>query len=512
MLRPTLTLAAGGLAALAAGLPARAADAECSGLSASGRFADTTVTSAAMVEATGELPAYCEVAATIAPVEGSRIGVVYRLPERWSGKVLGLGGGGFSGNVSLQSAAAGLSRGYATMQTDTGHPVPDSPRGVMDASWTSSAGVFAWEPLTDFAHRSIHLMSAIGKEVAAAYYGRDHERAYYLGCSTGGRQGMMESQRYPDDYDGIVAGAPVYDITVQSSGFVRGQLFSAIPDRRISQDQAAAINAAVTAACDPLDGLTDGVIGDPRACDWDPIELACDAGAPADACLTLAQADAVKALYEGVTLEDGRTAAWASMPGSELGWSFAAGGPGDPVLGQQKGVAVFTGSFEYDPSGKTPEQILDDVSSAPFGLMYSANDPDLSAFIASGGKLILHHGWMDALANPNATVDYYERMIATTGPLIDGEVADHARLFMMPGTGHCGGGPGANSADWLSVLEAWVEDGAAPDRILARRVASPFGPPAPADAPELTRPLCPYPEQARHQGGDPSAADSFVCE
>jgi feruloyl esterase len=510
MRRIVLGAAVGAVAIICASR-AEADEAACAALAEPRLFENAAVTSAIWVPATGELPAYCELTATLSPVQGSMIGVVYRLPEEWNGKVLGLGGGGFMGNTSPQSAADGLARGYATMQTDTGHPLPTSPAGGMDASWTSDDAGPHWIRLEDFGHRAIHVMTETGKAVAAHHYGRAHERSYFLGCSTGGRQAMMETQRYPLDYDGVIAGAPVFDITIQSTAFLRGRLFSERPERRMTQAQLAALNAAIVAACDAPDGVTDGVVSDETLCAFDPAELLCAADAPSATCLTPAQADAARTLYEGITTADGRVVAWPLMPGSELSWGYATGGPGDPVVAQAKGLALFFGR-PFDESGATPDVVLDRASTSPFAGMYSASDPDLTAFFGAGGKLILHHGTLDALANPLAAVDYYDRLLAVTGPKIEDEVADHARLFVLPGTGHCGGGPGANSADWLSALEAWVEDGQAPDQIVARRVASPFDPAPAADAPEVIRPLCPYPARARYRGGDPNNLESFACE
>jgi feruloyl esterase len=505
-------LVCGALAAAGASLAAAADETQCAAFAEPGLFEDAAVDAASWIVATDALPAHCEIAATASPVEGSAIGMVYRLPETWNGKTLGLGGGGFSGDTSLRAAADGLARGYATMQTDTGHPLPASPMGVMNASWAmSDDGQPNWVLLEDFGHRAIHVMTELGHAVAARYYGRARERAYFLGCSTGGRQGMLETQRYPTDYDGVIAGAPILDLTIQSSGFLRGRLFSEAPERRLSQAQLASLNAAIVAACDPPDGVVDGVVSDETLCAFDPAELLCAADAPSATCLTPAQADAVRTLYEGIAIADGRVAAWGLMPGSETSWGYATGGPGDPVMAQAKGAALFFGG-PLDEADATPEVVLDRLAAAPFDALQSAGDPDLTAFVAAGGKLILHHGTLDALANPLATIDYYERLLATTGPRIEGDVADHARLFVLPGTGHCGGGPGANTADWLGALEAWVEEGLAPDSILARRVASPFGPPPAADASELVRPLCAYPARARYRGGDPNRAESFACE
>jgi feruloyl esterase len=320
----------------------------------------------------------------------------------------------------------------------------------------------------------------------------------------------MEAQRYPEDYDGVVAGAPVYDITIQTSAFERGRRFSEAPERRISQAQAALLNRAALAACDADDGVEDGVITDAAACDFDPRTLVCaTAHAAPESCLTPAQADAMQALYEGITLPDGRVVSQPIFKGGELSWSFATGGPGDPVVAQEKGAAVFLGEFGVDYTTLTPEQLLDRVSSTRFAGMYSAGNPDLSAFFNRGGRILIHHGTMDSLANPPATISYYEKMVETTAPLIEGDVRDHARLFVMPGTGHCGGGPGANSADWLGAIAAWMETGQAPDQLPATRTAG-FGPPQPDQAP-LERPICAWPELPRYQSGDPERPESFTC-
>lgn len=508
-MRKILAGAASVLALAAAGGAARADEAACAALAEAGAFPDTTIESTAFHPAADGLPAFCEAAGVISPVEGSRIGVVYRLPETWNGKVLGLGGGGFSGDTALRTAAPGLTRGYATMQTDTGHPLPSGPMGSMDATWLAKDGELDWVALEDFGHRGLHLMTVVGKQVAAHYYGRPHDRAYYMGCSTGGRQGLMEAQRYPDDYEGVVAGAPIWDVTIQTSAFLRGRLFGPA-DARLSPGQAGLVAAAATAACDADDGLADGIISDPEACAWEPDALACANGGSGDACLNPAQLGAVKEMYRGVVLNDGRVAGQPAFRGGEAAWMFALTGMGDPVIVQENGAAVFLDGFGVDADALTPEELLDRLQGSRFAAMYDASNPDYSAYFARGGKLIVHHGWLDSLGNPASTVDNFQALSAATAPLVEGEMADHARLFMLAGTGHCGGGPGANTADWLTALEAWVEEGRTPDRVLATRVPG-FGE-RPADGPALTRPLCPYPQQARHQDGDPNSAESFRCE
>lgn len=235
----------------------------CATLVKPGLFPQTTIASATAVaadEARGT-PAFCEVTGTISPVPASRIGVVYRLPANWNGKVMGLGGGGLAGNVKLEVAAAPLAKGYAVMQTDMGHPSPEA----LDPIWAVSApGKLNEEQVTDFGHRATHLMTVTGKAVVQAYYGRAQSRAYWEGCSTGGRQGLMEMQRYPDDYDGVVAGAPVYNMLVYSTAVLRVQHFHAKPGSNLTPGQVSLLSRAVLKACDAQDGVEDGVLGDPR--------------------------------------------------------------------------------------------------------------------------------------------------------------------------------------------------------------------------------------------------------
>jgi len=250
----------------------------CAGLAAGPSTRGTTIVSASTVAANPvtHLPAFCEVHATISPVEGSHIGAVYRLPATWNGKVLGVGGGGFAGNVTIQAAAAGLSRGYAVIENDLGHP---SPGGLDHAFAIAAPGRPNTEAIIDFGHRATHLATTVGKEIIARFYGRAIQRAYWQGCSTGGRQGLAEVQRYPDDYDGVIAGAPVYSPVVYSSAILRVQAFHATPGSNLLPAQVPLIQSAVLAACDKQDGVADGIMSDPRTCAWDPRELQCTGAA-----------------------------------------------------------------------------------------------------------------------------------------------------------------------------------------------------------------------------------------
>ena len=474
--------------------PAQAAEGACASLRAPGLFSHTAVTSAAMVAADPAkgMPAYCEVAAMVTPVAGSTIGVVVRLPESWNGKMLGLGGGGWAGNVRIEGAAPGLKTGYATVQTDGGH-ASTSP---WETAWASNP-----ESITDFAYRAIHQMTAVGKQVVVRYYGKPQSKAYYQGCSTGGRQGLMEVQRFPTDYDGVIAGAPVYNLLVQTSSVVRNHVFNA-PGAGFTEEQLALVNRTVLKACDAKDGLVDGVIADPTACGWDPAELQCKPGAAAASdCLSESQVNALRTAYRGVQTIDGRTAAWPLAKGGEVGWSRfistsnttkdATNGGG---LGGLRGPLLGDANFDMDKFD--PDTNLATVRSSAFARAYEANDPTIGALVGRGGKLLMWHGWSDPGPSPIGTITYYKQ-VQSSVPAADSGV----RLFMAPGVYHCGGGPGPDRIDLLSALDRWVQTGQAPQTLLATK----------ADA-KISRPLCAYPAVAHYKGaGDPDAATSFEC-
>ncbi len=290
---------------------AGAAESACGALAAPGLIANTVVASTRMVDADAAqgLPGYCEVTAAIHPVPGSNIGVVYRLPDNWNGKMLGIGGGGNAGNVTLAGAASGLVKGYAVIETDAGHPSAVS----IDASFMlSGPGKLNQVAIEDFGFRAIHEMTVAGKAVVAHYYSKGPSRSYFAGCSTGGRQGFTEVQRYPDDYDGVVSGAPVYDLRVQTSALFRLQFFQHDPASKLTPAEVAMVNKAALAACDLNDGVKDGIIANPGTCKWDPAVLACTAASAQGACLNDRQVQAVRRSYAGISTRDGRVAAWAA--------------------------------------------------------------------------------------------------------------------------------------------------------------------------------------------------------
>lgn len=440
----------------------------CGQLPAQAGFETIQIELATEVAATDTLPAFCEVLGTIRPVEGSRIGVVYRLPVDWNGKVLALGGGGWMGNVTLQAAAEGLTRGYATLQTDAGHT---SGTGFDASAWALNDDGSANQPaLEDFAHRAIHLMTSHGKQVVATHYGMAARLAYYQSCSTGGRMGMMETQRYPEDFDGVIAGAPVYTLQTQTSAQLRTLAF-AKAGARLAQAHLALINQAVMAACDARDGAADGVLRDPRRCDFDPGVLQCKAGQSGDACLSPAQVQSVRAVYRGEQMPDGTVASWPLERGSETQWARFVPATQEGDAGTNSGgMHALRGPLLGDPAFEIDRFTAADVAavrSSWLADVYEAKDPDISEFVSRGGKLLLWHGINDPGPSFRNTVEYYEQALQATAGAQDG-----IRLLLAPGVAHCRGGSGPDRIDWLTAMEQWVEQGQAPQQLPATKANS----------------------------------------
>lgn len=435
-------------------------------------------------------PAHCRVSATLSPVAGSRIGVVFRLPAGWNGKLLGLGGGGWAGNVLPEPAAPGLAAGYATLQTDGGHRGTD----VWDNRWAANAVA-----ADDFAWRAVHEMTLAGKAMAVAYYGKRAKRAYFDGCSTGGRQALIEAQRFPGDYNGIVAGAPVYSLQVQTSQLLRSNLFSA-PGAALDQSHVALVTQAVLAACDAGDGAKDGIIADPRACHWDPGALACKPGEPAGECLSAPQVAALSTAYSGVLAPDGSWAQWPLSRGGEAVWKPFIALDGVKAPGTDGGIGTLAGQLygtrKVDFGRLAPRDVVQARLSA-FAKNYEAVDPDLSGFFRGGGKLLIDQGEYDAGPSPVGAIDY----VTAVTRRAPADAANGLRLFLMPGMAHCRGGPGADQVDWLTAIDRWVSSGNAPGQVVATKKGSP-----------LTRPVCAWPEVARYKGaGDSNDPASYSC-
>jgi feruloyl esterase len=455
-------------------------------------LADTTITSAANAPAAGAT--VCRVAATIKPSPESHIRIEVWLPAAaaWNGKYLGTGNGGAGGSIANGALAAGIAKGYATANTDM---------GTTTTGLNFSFGVDHLDLVKDWGYRSTHLMTVTAKQIIRAYYGNQPKYSYFAGCSTGGHQAMTEAERFPDDYDGIVSGDPANNRTrLHTVGFwnyaaTHDNLASWIPPSKLPM-----ITKAVVTACDALDGIVDGVIDDPRRCKFDPMSLLCTAG-DAPNCLTEPQAVALKKIYAGPhNPRTGELVFPGMSPGSEinpLGLTITLGTAADAPRPNTKGLVDWAPdykgpNFDFDKDTATVDGYL--------GKLLNDVNPDLSAFKKHGGKLILYTGWADPLIPAQDTVNFYESVEQKMGD----HTSDFARLFMVPGMGHCSGGYGPNRFDALSALEPWVETGKAPEKIVAAKIVN--------GVTERTRPLCPYPQVARWKGiGSTDNAVNFVC-
>ena len=501
-----------GLAVAAAPRTAHAQSADaCAGLKASGLFKDTVIDSAMVVpaDAARKLPAYCEVKGFSHPVPRSDIGVVYRLPEGWNGKLLGIGGGGSAGNVRLDPVAIdGLRKGYATAQTDGGHPDPDGSH----VDWAvASKGKPDMVKVADFGNRAMHVMTLIGKDVVAKYYGKAQSKTYYQGCSTGGREGLMEVQRYPTDYDAVITGAPVYTLQTNTTAMFRTQFFHKDPESNLLFEQLPTIAKAITKACDKLDGVEDGILADPRQCKWMPDELKCKPGEkPSATCLSAKQVATVRNMYAGVKTKAGVVAAYGILRGSEESWGpRSISAPNDPMgsnmsTGSHTVMYMVYGDGDFDVLHYSPERVVE-VENSPTAKVYESKNPDASAFLKRGGKWIMWQGFNDPGPSPLNTIGYYEQAKRVSGAKLGktpAQMNDQMRLFLATGVYHCGGGPGPDQFDLLTALDNWVQNGTAPERIVATKRNSP-----------ISRPLCPYPALPHYTGtGDTNDEKNFVCK
>ena len=465
-----------------------------------------------------KLPAFCRVIVEAEPVPQSTIPIEVWMPlAGWNGRFLGKGNGGFAGSFDYRGMAVALSAGYATAATDTGHQADGT-----DASWALGHP----EQVIDFGYRAIHEMTGNAKTVIELFYKRPAGHAYFDACSDGGREALMEAQRFPQDYNGILAGAPANDWThLITAGLA--------VDQQVLKDQASyvplakipAINSAVLRACDAIDGVRDGVISDRKRCHFDPQVLLCR-GVENDACLTAAQVKTVEVIYTGVKDSEGRLIFPPILPGSEPGdggWKYWVTGES---FGTSEGLKYPVGFFRnmvyednnWDWKTANVDDALKAADAKLAGTLNSTN-PDLSAFRKRGGKLILYHGWLDPAISPLNTIDYYNGVVAKMG---EQATRDFIRLYMVPGMQHCAGGPGpflfgqlgiptknTPQENVLVALKQWVEHGAAPGAIIATKLKDDHDP---SQGVLMTRPLCPYPAIDVYKGsGSTNEAGSFAC-
>ncbi|RZT09156.1 feruloyl esterase [Duganella sp. CF402] len=439
----------------------------------------------------------CAVEGTLAP----SIGFVVQLPvQTWTQRYLQLGCGGLCGRASLDVAAADgcvplTAGGFVTAASDMGH------RGM--------GGDFGQDPQkrADFAYRGVHLTAVAAKKLIRAYYGQAPRYSYFNGCSDGGREALVEAQRYPDDFNGIIAGAPAMNFQVQNS------LYHGWQARSNSDGQGKAIltaarlpllHAAVLKQCDALDGQSDGLIADPRACRFDPAPLQCADGQPGADCLGAAEVDAARKLYDGPrdAATGQRLTAGGPQPGSELSWAgvFVPRSANEPIFSERIALdALRNLVFETNPAASySLKDLAFDLATfqrlTPLHALYDATNPDLSAFAKAGGKLILWHGWSDPHISPLNTIAYHEAVQAYMGKE---QAAAFERLYLLPGVYHCGGGEGPSAIDLLTPAMRWVEGQQAPQGVVASQS-------------NRSRPVFPYPLQARYDGaGHPDAAASY---
>jgi len=438
----------------------------------------------------------CLVRVQLRPTSGSDITVEIWLPENWNRKLYGIGGGGFDGGLQPGSVHAFnkvTGQGYAAVATDDGHK-----SGSSLETWVHRQP----EKVVDFGHRAVHLAAVVAKQVVAAYYSRPAKRSYFVGCSNGGREAMMQASRYPEDYDGIIAGAPAMrylEVLTQMIWFheaVHGPGGSATIGSKLGL-----VNRAVLAKCDNLDDVKDGILENPLQCKFDPAELLCK-GKAADDCLTQVEVSTFQKIYGGPRLRTGEQIYAGPALGSEetpAGWAGWVVPEKTAWFGQE----FYRWLVFDDPNWKVENFDIDrDYLHARkrVALIINSDNPDLSGFAKRNGKLILYAGWYDAGITPAEIVRYYEKVRQHLGSATD----DQVRLFMAPGMAHCADGPGANSFDMLPALEMWVEHGEPPERIIAVK---------PGSNPEFTHPLCPWPRTARYNGSGPTNdAASFKCE
>ena len=484
----------------------------------------TTVTSAALIAGTAAIPAHCDVKAIARPTSDSEIKFELWLPPTdWNGKYQQVGNGGWAGSIPLVSMAEPLKRGFAVAGTDDGHAAGP------DAAWAIGHP----EKLVDFGYRAVHETALQSRAIVQAFYGRTPMRSYFVGCSDGGREALMEAQRFADDFDGIVAGAPAYNWSHLFAGFLWNErALLDDPKATIPATKLPAIQKAVLGQCDAIDGVKDGVIEDPRSCHFDPKMLACK-GSDRDECLTVPQVAALAKIYAGprnprtgVQIVEGFPPGVEGEQGTWSTWII-------PAANRTPAQFIFANSYFAQA---VYEDLKWDFRAANFdedvrygdekaGVILNSSNPDLRSFRARGGKLIQYHGWGDAAIPATSSITYYEKVKDFMSKFPDGSssstqtVDDFYRLFMVPGMGHCGGGNGPNTFgnrpeapidpdhDVVAALEQWVEKGVAPRQLIG--TGKVFG----DSSATLTRPLCVYPQTAHYNGaGDTNQAANFTCK
>lgn len=448
-----------------------------------------TLSSAALVAATATLPEHCDVRGMFFPEAKFAV----KLPTAWNQRFQMVGGGGYTGVISLAAMDVALRRGYATASTDTGHDAAKEP--VASFGYPGPNNPHAARKVIDYAYMAVHETAVLAKKITAVYYGSAPKFSYWVGCSTGGRQGMMEAQRYPEDFDGYVIGAPVLELSKIN---LRGVWNAQAVLGKVAPEKMDIVAKAVLAKCDAIDGAVDGLLEDPRRCPFDPLTdlPACDVDGPN--CFTAEQRTGLKKVYEGPR---------GLYPGTPFGaekghWRGTI--VGMPNTGIRYGESYMQSFGLQPPPGPAWsytqfDWLKDPPKMAQTAALVDAINPDLRAVKTKGAKILHYHGWADALVTPFGSIDYYDSVLRKMG---DGATKEFYRMFLVPGMGHCSGGDGCYQVDWLSPLVAWVENGKAPNALTGTHPPS-----------KRTRPICAYPEVAVYkQSGSIEAAENFVCQ
>jgi pimeloyl-ACP methyl ester carboxylesterase len=465
------------------------------------------ITAASAVAAQDSGPvkvAHCRVSGVI----DKEIRFAQLLPDRWNERLFAGGGGGFVGRVENQ-AIASVNLGYATVGTDTGHDADG-----IDARWALNNR----ERQVNYGYLAIHRTAEIAKAVVKAYYGAGPKYAYFFGCSNGGRQGLMEAQRFPDDFNGIVSCAPALDFTNIAASFIRNTQAvyrdpQSLQAAAITADNLRLLERKVLENCDGIEEVKDGVLDDPTECHFKTATLpACSGDVARADCVTASQRAAIERVYSptvsnGQTIYPGQPFGGEGQPGGWQPWvtgmnTTAGSSSGPPSLEYAFGTQFFKylalGREDWDYATYDLANWRKDTAEAATYL--NAVDPDLSKFKARGGKLLLSHGWSDPALNPLSTIAYYDQLERR-----DPRSRDYVRLFMMPGVLHCAGGAGPDTVDWFAPIVEWVELGKAPQRLIATKRGE-------GDRILNTRPLCPYPQRAVYDGkGNIMQAESYAC-
>jgi feruloyl esterase len=432
-----------------------------------------------------DLPGFCRVVATLRPTPDSEIGIEVWLPAvGWNGKYMAVGSGGWGGSIAYDAMADALRRGYATSATDDGHR-GDSASFIMGHP----------EKFVDFAYRAEHEMTVEAKALIKAFYGRVAKYSYWNGCSGGGREGLLQAARYPEEFDGVIAGDPANMRRNAWALWIANRTFKDA-DAYIPPGKYAMIHRFVLDACDAKDGVKDGLIENPAACNVDFKKLACKSADASD-CLTARQVESAQTMISPATDAKGKVYFSRLEPGTEMRWARLAGGPDPADLFWDQFRYVVYQDAKWDWRGFDLERDAAKANAANKGV--DELDPRLAAFAKHGGKLLMYHGWADQQVAPGSSVEFYKQTVAQSGG-----AANWARLYMVPGMGHCSGGEGPDSFDKIGAMEQWVEKGKAPREIVvSHRTAGKV---------DRTRPLCPYPQVARYKGaGSVDDAANFSC-